>query len=72
MLLTTHHSIKSGHRAHRWAVCEENKHVQAYPRALYAYRHVSSHVAVVIHVQVVNMEAIHVFVSGEVQWKYIL
>lgn len=44
----------------------------AYLRALYAHRDVSSHIAVVIHVQVVNMEVIHMFVSAEVQWKHIL
>lgn len=39
---------------------------------LYAYGNVSSHVDAVIHVQVVNVEVIHVFVSSEVQWKLIV
>lgn len=67
-----HHSIKSRHRAHRWDSWWQKQTHTAYPRGLYAYRNVSSHVAAVIHIQVVNMEVIHMFVSSEIQWKHIL
>lgn len=72
MILAAQHSIKSRHRAHRWDSRFEKQTHAAYPRALYAYGNVSSHVDAVIHVQVVNVEVIHVFVSSEVQWKRIL
>lgn len=72
MLLTTYHLIKSRHRVQMGQSVRKTNTYTAYLRALYAHRDVSSHIAVVIHVQVVNMEVIHMFVSAEVQWKHIL
>lgn len=72
MSLTAQHSIKSRHRAHRWDSWFEKQTHAAYPRALCAYGNVSSYVDAVIHIEVVNVEVIHVFVSSEVQWKLIV